>query len=66
MKKLITDWFTENDGTSWCIGRAMGFVAFGVASYKFIIAATADFIGFGTLTATIIAAVAAKNFSERK
>ena len=64
--KLIRDWFTEDDGKSWCIGRAVGFAAFSIASYKFIVAGLADFIGFGTLTATIIAAIAAKNYSERK
>ena len=66
MKKLIIDWFTENDGTSWCIGRAIGFTAAAEMLYKFIVTSAVDYISFSGGIAAIIAAIAAKNFSERK
>jgi len=66
MKKLITDWFTENDGSSWCIGRAMGAVAFLALLEQFIRLGDKDWQSFGISVSTIIAAVAAKNWSERK
>lgn len=65
MRKLITDWFTERDGTSWCIGRAMAAAAFASMIFKFIQASSADFQGFAIGVAAVIAAVAGKNYSER-
>jgi hypothetical protein len=56
---------TENDGISWCIGRALGTVAGLEMMIKFAIEVKPDFIGFGTGLCAIIAAIAAKNYSER-
>lgn len=64
--KLIRDWFTEDDGVSWCIGRAIGFAASVELMYKFAITDALDYISFGAAICAIIAAVAAKNLSERK
>lgn len=63
--KLITDLFTERDGSSWCIGRVMGFGATCVMVYKFALAGAADFANFAGGVAALIAAIGFKNMSER-
>lgn len=65
MLKFLTDCFTERDGTSWCMGRSIGFLAFAEMMYKFFQSSSVDFQGFAIGVSSIIAAVAAKNFSER-
>jgi hypothetical protein len=66
MKKLIIDMFTEDDGVSWCIGRIMGFMAFLTLLEQFVRLGDKDWQSFGISVASLIAAVAAKNWSERK
>lgn len=66
MPQFLKDWFTEDNGTSYCIGRAIGAASAAVMLYKFVANTGADYIGFAAGIAAIIAAVAAKNFSERK
>jgi hypothetical protein len=64
--KWFRDFFTERDGVSWCLGRAIGLVAFGEISYQFITTGSKDWQGFCIGVAALIAAVAAKNFSEKE
>ena len=65
MNNLITDWFTEDDGKSWCIGRAMGAVAFIVLLVQFVRLHSTDWQGLGISVSAIVTSVAAKNLSER-
>jgi len=64
--KVIKDWFTENDGVSWCLGRAIGFAAFCEMGYKFITTPDVNWVSFAGGVSAIIAAIAAKNYSEKK
>jgi hypothetical protein len=63
--KFLQDWFTERDGTSACIARAIGTGAGVEAIYKFHTSTTPDYSSFGTCIAGIIAAIALKNWSEK-
>jgi len=66
MMKLLNDWFTERDNISFCLGRAIGGASGAAAIYKFLTATGApDFVSFGTCAGAIIAAIAAKNWSEK-
>ena len=66
IKKFLNDLFTEYDGTSFCVGRVIGFAAFCTMDYKFIVASTTDYISFAGGVSAIIAAVAYKNYTEGK
>lgn len=70
MMKVIRDWFTERDGASWCIGRAMGGAAFVELTVQFG-RLPLDQIASGIQTfcigvAAIIAAVGFKNIGEKE
>ena len=66
-RKVCRDAFTERDGASYCAGRFMGVGAAVATVHKFMVVSTApDYVGFGTCIAAIIAAIAAKNFSEKE
>lgn len=64
--KWFKDWFTERDGESWCLGRALGAAGAVEMFWKYATASAPDHVGFATGLAAIIAAVAAKNWSERQ
>ena len=66
-KKFVKDQLTERDGTSFCLGRFVGAGAAVTTIHKFLtVSGTPDYVGFGTCIAAIIAAIAAKNFSEKE
>lgn len=65
IKKVMKDWMTENDGVSYCAGRAIGLAAGITMLYKFVVAASPDYISFGGGISAIIAAIALKNKSEQ-
>ena len=64
--KFITDLFTERDGTSFCIGRVLGAAAIVEMMVKFADVAHVDYQGFAIGVAALIAALAAKNYSEKE
>jgi len=64
MNKVITDIFTERDGASWDAGRVLGVVAGMVATFRFG-RDGGSLQDFGVCIAAIIAAIAAKNASEK-
>jgi hypothetical protein len=66
IKKFVRDQMTERDGTSYCAGRSIGVVSAAVACYKFAVLPTPDYVSFGTCIGAIIAAIAAKNWTERE
>jgi hypothetical protein len=56
--------FTENDGTSWCVVRIMGGIAGIEMMVRYYLFAVPDHSNFGIGISAILAAIAAKNFSE--
>lgn len=58
--------FTENDGISWCPVRIIGALGAVEMMVKYYQVASPDHIGFGTGFAAVLAAIAAKNFTEVK
>lgn len=70
MKKLIQDWFTERDGVSWCIGRAMGAWAFVEVCFQFGRLPVDQIVSglqvFCLGVAGIIAAIGFKNSGEKE
>ena len=62
---FIKNLFTERDGVSWCIGRVMGAAAIIEMMVKFSDVNHVDYQGFAIGVAALIAAIAAKNLSER-
>jgi hypothetical protein len=67
MFKFIKDLFTEDDGQSWCLVRVVMFIGACVMIYKLIVLSSGvDFQNFGIGLASMGAAIAGKNLSERK
>jgi hypothetical protein len=62
---FLRNLFTERDNVSWCIGRVIGAGAGFESMIRFWQTQTPDFIGFATAIGAIIAAIAAKNYSEK-
>ena len=66
MMKTFREWFSEADNQTMCLVRAL--VAAGAVDmiYKFYTVASPSFQDFGIGLAAILAAVAAKQFTETK
>jgi len=62
--KVLKDWFTESNGTSFCPWNFCGMVAILVMTYRLAIIPTPDFQSFGVAIGAIIAAIAGKRWTE--
>ena len=62
---FIKQLFTERDGVNWCIGRVLGGAAIIEMMVKFADVSHVDYQGFAVGVAALIAAIAAKNYSEK-
>ena len=63
--KVITDCFTERDGTSWCLLRIAAMPILASMTYKFIISGSPDYQAFAIGIAAIFASIGFKNITER-
>lgn len=64
--KFLQDLFTERDGVSFCLGRIAGAAAIIEMIIKFADVTHVDYTGFAQGVAMIIAAIAAKNYTEKQ
>jgi len=62
--KILKDWLTEANGTSYCPWNFCGIVAIMTMCYKLAVSSPADYQSFGIAIGAIVAAIAGKRWTE--
>jgi hypothetical protein len=65
MKTIIKHWFTGRDNETFSYTKLASFTGVVALVYNFVSTASGDFQGFGTALGLIIAAHAAKHYTEK-